>query len=117
MKPLITLFLAVAITGCASNPITTTETREAATQIKPGWTLAQVDALMGKPVDAVVNGDVQTNTYNTIKERNYAGCALAAAAAPVTLGLSMVWCSSNPRLYRVTFRDGVVTSHGVVQRQ
>ena len=116
MKPLITLFLAGAITGCASNPITTTETREAATQIKPGWTLAQVDALMGKPVDAVVNGDVQTNTYNTIKERNYAGCALAAAAAPVTLGLSVVWCSSNPRLYRVTFRDGVVTSHGVVQR-
>lgn len=86
MKLLITLFLAVAITGCASNPITTTETREAATQIKPGWTLAQVDALMGKPVDAVVNGDVQTNTYKTIKERNYAGCALAAAAAPVTLG-------------------------------
>jgi len=116
MKPLITLFLAVAITGCASNPITTTETREAATQIKPGWTLAQVDALMGKPADAVVNGDVQTNTYNTIKERNYAGCALAAAAAPVTMGLSVVWCSSNPRLYRVTFRDGVVTSHGVVQR-
>jgi hypothetical protein len=116
MKPLITLFLAVAITGCASNPITTTETREAATQIKPGWTLAQVDALMGKPVDAVVNGDVQTNTYNTIKERNYAGCALAAAAAPVTMGLSVFWCSSQPRPYRVTFRDGVVTSHGVVNR-
>ncbi len=116
MKPLFTLFMAVAITGCASNPITTTETREAATQIKPGWTMAQVDALMGKPVDAVVNGDVQTNTYNTIKERNYAGCALAAATAPVTMGLSVVWCSSNPRLYRVTFRNGVVTSHGVVNR-
>jgi outer membrane protein assembly factor BamE (lipoprotein component of BamABCDE complex) len=67
MKPIITIFLALAITGCASNPITTTETREAATQIKPGWTMAQVDALMGKPVGAVVSGDVQTNTYNTIK--------------------------------------------------
>ena len=116
MKPIITIYLALAITGCASNPITTTETREAATQIKPGWTMAQVDALMGKPVDAVVNGDVQTKTYNTIKERKLAGCALAAAAAPVTMGLSVVWCSSNPRPYRVTFRDGVVTSHGVVQR-
>lgn len=116
MKSLFTLILAVAITGCASNPITTTETREAATQIKPGWTMEQVDALMGKPVDAVVNGDVQTNTYNTIKERNVAGCALAAATAPVTMGLSIVFCSSNPRLYRVTFRNGVVTSHGVVNR-
>lgn len=116
MKPIITIFLALAITGCASNPITTTETREAATQIKPGWTMDQVDALMGKPVDAVVNGDVQTNTYNTIKERNLAGCALAAVAAPVTMGLSVVWCSSKPRPYRVTFRDGVVTRHGVVNR-
>jgi hypothetical protein len=67
MKPIITISLALAITGCASNPITTTKTREAATKIKPGWTMAQVDALMGKPVDAVVSGDVQTNTYNTIK--------------------------------------------------
>ena len=82
----------------------------------PGGTLAQIDALMGKSVDAVVNGDVQTNTYNTIKERNYAGCALAAAAAPVTMGLSVCWCSSQPRPYCVTFRDGVVTSHGVIQR-
>lgn len=116
MKRINTLFLALAITGCASNPITTTETREAAAQIKPGWTMAQVNALMGKPVDVVVSGEVQTNTYNTIKERNYAGCALAAATAPVTLGLSVVFCSSNPRLYRVTFRDGLVTSHGVVNR-
>jgi hypothetical protein len=116
MKPIITIFFALAITGCASNPITTTETREAATQIKPGWTMAQVDALMGKPVDVVVNGDVQTNTYNTIKERNYAGCALAAVAAPVTLGLSVVLCSSHSRPYSVTFREGLVTSHGVVKR-
>lgn len=120
MKKISAIFLAigvaVAITGCASNPITTTETREAAIQIKPGWTMAQVDALLGKPVDAVVNGEVQTNTYNTIKERNYAGCALAAAAAPVTMGLSIFWCSSQPRPYRVTFRDGVVTSHEVIKR-
>jgi hypothetical protein len=116
MKHLTTLFLAMAITACASNPLTTTETREAATQIKPGWTLEQVDALMGKPRDAVVNGNVQINTYNTIKERNYAGCALAAAAAPVTLGLSVVWCSSETRPYSVTFRDGLVTSHGVARR-
>lgn len=115
LKQITAIFLAIAITGCASNPITTTETREAATQIKPGWSIAQVDALLGKPVDAVVNGEVQINTYNTIKERNYAGCALAAAAAPVTLGLSVVWCTSQSRLYRVSFRDGMVTTHGVIK--
>lgn len=116
MKSISTLFLAIIMTGCASNPLTTIETREAAIQIKPGWSLEQVDALMGKPADAVVNGNVQTNTYNTIKERNYAGCALAAATAPITMGLSVVWCSSQARPYRVTFRDGMVISHGVINR-
>ena len=113
MKNLLVSFLAVAtllLTGCGTaNPVTTFTVADVHEKIKPGMTRQEVRSLLGEPKRIQRNKDRTVETYAIIKERNVAGCTAAAVAAPVTLGLSVLMCSSTPRAATVVFNGNVVS--------